>query len=411
MCLFQFINLFRFTAMRSFFEDVQRNFATCMIPSEYLTVDETLYPMRNKIAFKVYNKSKPTKYGLLFKSLNSVEYPYTYQSHVYAATPVSDHTSHYINTIDEYVLYLIDKVAASGAEYNMKGCNITTDRLYTSVSLAQKLLDRGITLVGTWQSNRKGFPEELKTVCGNEKTSTIWYQVGDDRKTVPAELRNRIRLCSYVTKRKFSKKNQVVILTTTDPIKGVTMDDNTKKPALFKLYDYTKTGTDLMDQRMARRKYSTKAKSNKWTMVGFYYLLDTARINAQTVWSLNNGLNPRTSKSYEFGMMIAKSLILPMVMTRSLNGLSGKIRSLCYAVTGNARFLTGSEDSKSDEFISALSPSATRCRQCLADIRGKPGYSASRDKFPKIKSRCQKCSVNLCRNHLIQLCRECLKKS
>ena len=53
-----------------------------------------------------------------------------------------------------------------------------------------------------------------------------------------------------------------------------------KKPAIFKLYNYTKTGTDLMDQRMGRRKYSTKAKSNKWTMVGFYYLLDTARINS-----------------------------------------------------------------------------------------------------------------------------------
>ena len=41
------------------------------------------------------------------------------------------------------------------------------------------------------------------------------------------------------------------------------MDDNAKKPALFKLYDYTKTGTDLLDQRMARRKYTTKAKKQQ----------------------------------------------------------------------------------------------------------------------------------------------------
>ena len=112
-----------------------RNFAFCMIPSAYLTVDETLYPMRNKISFKVYNKSKLNKYGLLLKTLNSAEYPYTYQSHVYAATPVGPPTCHYVNTTDEYILYLLDKVVEKGAEYSMRGCNITTDRLYTSVSL------------------------------------------------------------------------------------------------------------------------------------------------------------------------------------------------------------------------------------------------------------------------------------
>ena len=113
------------------------------------------------------------------KSLNSAEYPYTYQSHVYAATPVGPPTCHYVNTTDEYILYLLDKVVEKGAEYSMRGCNITTDRLYTSVSLAHKLLDRGITLVGTWQSNRKGFPEELNIVSGDEFSSTIWYQVDD----------------------------------------------------------------------------------------------------------------------------------------------------------------------------------------------------------------------------------------
>ena len=187
--------------------------------------------MRNKISFKVYNKSKPTKYGLLFKSLNAVKYPYTYQSHAYASTPVGEPTSHYVNSTDEYVLYLVNKVSDNGVEYNMKGCTITTDRLYTSVTLAEKLLARGITLVGTWQSNRKGFPEELKTVSGDAGTSTIWYQVNDDRQTVPAELRNKIRICNYVT----NSKKQVVILTTTEPLQGVTLDDNMKKPAIFKL--------------------------------------------------------------------------------------------------------------------------------------------------------------------------------
>ena len=382
-----------------------------MILSAYLTVDETLYPMRNKISFKVYNKSKPNKYGLLLKSLNSAEYPYTYQSHVYAATPVGPPTCHYVNTTDEYIFYLLDKVVEKGAEYSMRGCNITTDRLYTSVSLAHKLLDRGITLVGTWQSNRKGFPEELKIVSGDEFSSTIWYQVDDTNNSVSNK--NAIRLCSYVTKRKSGKQNQVVLLTTstTYPLKGVTMDDNVRKPALLKLYDFTKGGTDVVDQRMSRRKYSTKAKTNRWTMVAFYYLLDTARINAQTIWSLNNGLNPRKTNSYEFGMKVAKALFMPMIMTHPVVGLSSKIRSLCHIVTGDARFLGSSPDivGQSDSFDSAVSSNKTRCRQCLAEIHGKPGHKCKKNQLPRIKSTCQKCSSNFCRDHLVQLCHSCLQ--
>ena len=38
-------------------------------------------------------------------------------------------------------------------------------------------------------------------------------------------------------------------MTTRKPIEGVTKDD-TRKPAIFKLYDFTKTGTDSMDSRL-----------------------------------------------------------------------------------------------------------------------------------------------------------------
>ena len=37
-------------------------------------------------------------------------------------------------------------------------------------------------------------------------------------------------------------------MTTRKPIEGVTKDE-IKKPAIFKLYDFAKTGTDSMDSR------------------------------------------------------------------------------------------------------------------------------------------------------------------
>ena len=70
----------RFTAIRDFFEGFNLNCLKHVIPSEYLLLDETLFPMRHQIGMKQYNRNKPAKYTLLFKSLNDARFPYTYQS-------------------------------------------------------------------------------------------------------------------------------------------------------------------------------------------------------------------------------------------------------------------------------------------------------------------------------------------
>ena len=59
--------------------------------------------------------------------------------------------------------------------------------------------------------------------------------------------------------------------------------------ALYKLYDFTKGGTDIVDQRMSF--YSCKPKSRKWTIVAFSYLLDTCRVTASTIMALNTSDN------------------------------------------------------------------------------------------------------------------------
>ena len=64
-----------------------RRCASILVPEEFLSLDETLFPTRVGVGFCQYNKSKPAKYGLLFRSLNSASVPYTYTSLVYAGKP------------------------------------------------------------------------------------------------------------------------------------------------------------------------------------------------------------------------------------------------------------------------------------------------------------------------------------
>ena len=86
----------RFAAIRKFFELFNKNCLKHVIPSEYLAIDETFYPMRNQISIKQYNPNKPAKYGLLFKSLN-------------AGKPKQGEGPYYIEGVDMYIKTLVEK--------------------------------------------------------------------------------------------------------------------------------------------------------------------------------------------------------------------------------------------------------------------------------------------------------------
>ncbi|CAB4002415.1 Hypothetical predicted protein [Paramuricea clavata] len=80
----------RFAAIREIFESFNFECMSCLVPNDYLSLDETLYPMRNQISFKQYNPNKPAKYGLLFKAINAARYPYTLIASPYCGKPTDD---------------------------------------------------------------------------------------------------------------------------------------------------------------------------------------------------------------------------------------------------------------------------------------------------------------------------------
>ena len=95
----------RFAAARAIYTMFNSNCAKYLVPSEYLAIDETLYPMRHQIAFRQYNPNKPAKYGLLFKSINDARFPYTYQSTIYSDKPEQGNGPHYIEGTENHVKY------------------------------------------------------------------------------------------------------------------------------------------------------------------------------------------------------------------------------------------------------------------------------------------------------------------
>lgn len=124
----------RFAAMRELFEMFNTRCSSVLQPNEYLALDETLYGCRNQISFKQYNSSKPQKYGLLFKSVNAVTYPFTFRACVYSGKPTGEAGPYYVPGILPTVQSLVSKLET---HVDLRGRNITMDRLYTSFELAE----------------------------------------------------------------------------------------------------------------------------------------------------------------------------------------------------------------------------------------------------------------------------------
>ena len=229
--------------------------------------------------------------------MNDARYSYTYWSLVYAGKPTELPSPYYVLGTENYIKELVTKL---GQAVVMQGRNISMDRLYTSVSVAKWLLTQKMTCVGAMLSRRVGIPEEVKTTKGWEEFSTkmFWEKEKGD-----------LVLTSYVVRSSNGLKNEL-LLSTVQPLKGGTSEDGKKKPSILKLYDFTKGGTDVMDQRIGT--YSTKTKSRKWTKASLSYVLNTCRVNASTVYVLSKGDDPKKTGSFDFGWDLAESLALPI---------------------------------------------------------------------------------------------------
>ena len=72
-----------------------------------------------------------------------------------------------------------------------------------------------------------------------------------------------------------------------------------RKPALYKLYNYSKRGTDIVDQKITF--YSCKTK---WTTIAFLYLLKICRIIAAGLLAMNKHTKPRKQNLFEVGFSL-----------------------------------------------------------------------------------------------------------
>ena len=77
---------------------------------------------------------------------------------MYAGKPTNGDGPFYIEGTENHIKTLVEN---TGSQLPLDGRNISMDRLYTSISVANWLLERKITVFDTLMTNRIGIPEKL----------------------------------------------------------------------------------------------------------------------------------------------------------------------------------------------------------------------------------------------------------
>ena len=216
------------------------------------------FPTKSRCRFTQYIASKPDKYGIKFFLLVDVVSKYLCNGFPYLGK--DEERPGNLQLAEHVVMRLMDG-------YLNKGHNIVCDNFFTSLSLAETLLIRDTTLLGTMRHNRREMPQvdEIMKKCGTHDTKVLTTESG----------------CT-LTMYKCKPKKTVCILSSLH--KNVSIAENgKKKPITVTDYNAGKFGVDIVDQ-MAK-KYSTKCSTRRWPVAVFANVLDLTSINAWILYS------------------------------------------------------------------------------------------------------------------------------
>jgi hypothetical protein len=140
--------------VRPVFDHLIARFKHFYVPYGNLSLDEGMVPTKNKLSIKQYIKDKPIRWGiktyLLCDSMNG----YIMNAEIYTGKATNGNIIESLGVTGNLVVRLVHEL--QGQNYT-----IFTDRFYTSVKLAEYLMNLDIQLCGTAMTNRKDFPKAL----------------------------------------------------------------------------------------------------------------------------------------------------------------------------------------------------------------------------------------------------------
>ena len=219
--------------IRPILDEVKDRYCHAYSANKELSVDESMLKFKGRLFFKQYMPSKPsTKWGIKIWSLCDSHTGFLLKFDVYTGKQDND-----LQSMEHGLSYKV--VTSLLNEFKDKGHVVHMDSFFSSLPLFDDLHSKKIGACGTVRANRKGLPQEIKTIKANRGTlPNIWLR--SDKKAIA---------CSWQDTGKVN-----VISTVGNP--GVTSvrvrtkkgDREVSKPTIQVTYNKFMGGVDKFDQ-------------------------------------------------------------------------------------------------------------------------------------------------------------------
>ncbi|CAH2098380.1 unnamed protein product [Euphydryas editha] len=242
------------------------------------------------------------------------------------------------------------------------------DNWFTSYPTFEHLLSRHkLTAVGTMKSNKTCIPEKFKAGNRKEYTSLFGFQ-------------QNLTLVSYIPK---PRKNVFMLSSLHHQIEIDNSTGTKQKPEIITFYNRTKGGVDNVDKLI--RSYDVSRNSRRWPLTLFFWMLNTAGINAKIIQMLNSPENKSNRRS--FIKSLALALIKPHLKSRKDN------RRISVDLRKRIADSIGEQDSPP---MKKSTPRLRwRCHVCPVKKDRKTRYI------------CETCKSHICLDHSIFQCVKC----
>ncbi|KAF0311053.1 PiggyBac transposable element-derived protein 4 [Amphibalanus amphitrite] len=370
----------KFCLIRELFASFDENLRRHYSPSECITVDESLLRFRGRCPFKMYLPSKPGRYGMLFRTAADANQRYFWKLWPYSGRPEApERAPPYVQLdgVNATVRYLVQEVMGSGR-------NITLDRFYTSVPLAEELAAERLTVVGTLNKNRRLLPAELTSPQNREPGSSMFA------------FRNGVTLTSHCP-----KPGKVVLALSTQHETPM-VDERTRKPEIILYYNSTKGGVDVVDSMLETA--MGKPTLRRWPTAVFFMMLGVAQVNGFTVLLLNRGSTGGGDRR-AMRLALGQELVKPRLQERLADPVGLNKDTL-----GALAAVTGQKAARQQLPAAAERAARGRCVLCLQELGGGrgSGHRQAKEKLPKYPP-CGRCSEFVCKNHStsVRMCDAC----
>lgn len=268
-----------------------KNVTMPFVSSLEIVIDEQLLTTRNRCSFRQYIPSKPGKYGIkIFWAVESrTNYPLA--AEVYVGTQPNQNRS--TGVAHDLVLRLMK-------DHLYLGANLTVDNFFVSYKLAEDLLRKETTMVGTIRSNKRELPKFFTSADEAKKRGP--------NKSIFC-FSDSCELVSYTSN---TNKN-VLLLSTAHATENV--NESTGKPLIIHDYNEHKGGVDTFDKML--RAYTCKRRCSRWPMLMFFNMIDVAGLAAFRLIELSNPTWKGRDKRKKFLKALAFELAQNQLEKRS----------------------------------------------------------------------------------------------